>query len=96
MNTKAKLKISLEINRILKENKFYRIGGKWKGSNLHIGVQPDGLFSDKFDNKVANLNFDKAIKHIKKLPKVQYVAELEWLVGWKDYSGIICKIKLPA
>jgi predicted component of type VI protein secretion system len=96
MDKKAKLKISVQINQILKENEFYRIGGRWRKDGLHIGVQPNGLFSDKFDDKVAGLNFKKAIKDIKRLSGVQYAGSLEWLVGWKDYSGIICKIKLPA
>ena len=88
MTTLSKRELSSQINRILKENSFYRLGGSWNSTTLHIGIQPNGLLSPDFSNEVAGTNFKKVIKQIKTIQNVKKVESSDWCFGWKVLSGI--------
>ena len=88
MTPKAKREISSQISQILKENQFYRLDGKWNTDTLHIGIQPNGLFSPDFSNEVAETNFRKIIKQIKTISNVKKAKSDDWCSGWKVLSGI--------
>lgn len=88
MTTKAKRTVSAQVNKILKENGFYRLGGGWKEGILHIGVQPVGKFDPNFSHEVANERYKACIKQIKALPDVQKTKAREWHFGWNSMAGI--------
>ena len=88
MTTKSKRELSSQIKRILKEYKFYRSGGSWNESTLHIGIQPNDKFRPDFSNEDASNRFRAIIKQIKAIKKVKTTKSRDWCSGWYVMAGI--------
>ena len=88
MTTKSKRELSSQINRILKENQFYRLAGGWYASTLHIGIQPLGLFESGFNYEGTLKKYKKVLRQIKAIKNVKAAKSKDWYSGWSSCAGI--------
>lgn len=84
----SRMQKSLQINKILKQNKLNKVAGRWTDNTLHVGVQPQNFRRDDFNREEAIQNFENAINQISQLSGVKEAKSETFFSSYHQMGGI--------